>query len=70
MRTLSESYLPSSVKIGSIDLQLVFPVSSLMVHGSDVLVSMIRDGALCYVSWAECPSKEQEILGDKKNKEW
>ena len=36
----------------------------------DSVASMVEDGALKYLSWRECISREEEVLGVKKAKEW
>ena len=39
-------------------------------HLIDVVSSMVEDGSVKYVAWAECISREEEIRGQKKTKEW
>ena len=39
-------------------------------HLIDVVSSMVEDGSVKYIAWSECVSREEEIRGQKKTKEW
>ena len=39
-------------------------------HLVDLMSSMVEDGAIRYVQWSDCVSREDEVRGQKKTKEW